>query len=192
MFDKDKVEKIDKILRKKMSVMFDFDFNGLLLLCGESLRKIMMNEKIDDYNFILLTLEKDNVQEFFEKFKLRYESLSNNEYEFTYNNVKANMIIINDLTFGATLSTDFLFYDIQRKQFIPVGIKYAVQYKKIYDLSYMYSSDDYQKDDLKAKEEEAKKFIQFLRGDNKRIRVIRKNRLWRRFIQIFKRSDKRK
>ena len=82
------------------------------------------------------------------------------------------------------LKTYFLFYDIHRKQFIPVGIKYSVRDKKIYDMSYVNPSNCYGEKEFKEKDEVGKKFVQFLRGDSKKIRVVRKNK-FRNFFKKF-------
>ena len=82
MFGEDLAKKIDKQLRKKMDIMFEFEFNGLLLFSGNALKKMMMGNKIDVYNFILLTWEKNNVIDFFQKNNLKYKKISDSEFDF--------------------------------------------------------------------------------------------------------------
>ena len=165
MFNVDMINKIDKQLHKKISILFDFEFNGLLFFYGKSLKDLMMNNKVTTYSFLLLTYDADNVQDFVDKNGLDYKCNLNGVWEIKYNNVLLNIRVLSDLCYDLNFNTDYLFYDVYRKQFIPVGIKQCLANKEIID--YGDNSD-------KLLLEESKKFINYF-SDNKRKRIkIRK------------------
>lgn len=189
MFGKDKVEKLDKFLRKKFDIMYDFKFDGLLLFYGDSLRRVMMDLPVSEYTFILHNMDKDNVLDFFHKFKLNYDKVSDNEYTFTYKKNSIRLFVLNDLIKCSSLSIDFLFYDLQRQYFIPFGIKHILKTRKIHDLKYVRPAMIKDGLDVIEKRKVAKQFVQYLRGDKKRVRIITNGRLKnmiRKLLKFFK------
>lgn len=182
MFNRDDVEKIDKYLHENLDIMFKFDFNGLLLLAGGALKGFVMNSKIKDYDFFLLTQEKDNILEFIEKYKLDYRVNPGRGYTICYNNLLIGINSISDLSIAGGYNTDLLFYDIHRKQFIPIGIKQAIQKKQVIIYEY-YGYPRYEcRMAMKNRLVTAKKFIQHMNSDNKKVKVIRKNKQYRRLL----------
>lgn len=177
MFGKDKVEKLNKLLRKKFDILYDFKFDGLLLFYGDSLRRVMMDLPVSEYTFILHNMDKDNVLDFFQKFKLNYDKVSDNEYKFMYKKNSVKLFVLNDLIKCSSLSIDFLFYDVQRQYFIPFGIKHIVKTRRIYDLKYIRPAKIDDGLDVIEKKNVAKQFVQYLRGDKKRVRIITSGKL---------------
>lgn len=191
MFSKEMADNLDYILRDRLKIMYEFNFNGLLLVCGGALKGSVMNNEIKDYDFLLLTLEKDNILDFFVKYNLTYQKIPGHGYSFCYNGYKASITATDDLANAAILSTDFLFFDVHRKQFIPIGIKKSIEKRCIYDHGYFGYPRYEQRMRLKRRKQIAKEFIQYLRGDGKKIKVIRKNKLFRRmFIGFLKKPSK--
>lgn len=182
MFNKEDAEKIDKVLKEKFSIIFDFNFDGLILLYGGAVKEIIMGKQWKDLDFVLLTQSEGNVKEFLDKYKIRYEITKySGAYVFSYNGVPADIYITNDLYSCGNLNTDKLFYDIKRKQLIPIGIKYALNENEIVEIYY----DGYFK--IKQRIKKAKTFINFMNKNNKKIKVRYKyNRFFKLIISFFK------
>lgn len=191
MFDKKTADKIDKFLHQNLSIIFDFEFNGLLLLGGGAVKGFIMNTAIKDYDFFLLTQEKDNIMDFINKYNLKYQINPGHGYTIYYNNLLIGINSTNDLCYIGKYNTDFLFYDIHRKQFIPIGIKQAIEKRKVI----IYGYDGYprieKRKSLAKKLNTAKQFIQYMNNDTKKVKVVRKNKYYQRlFIGFIKKPQK--
>ena len=137
MFKDFDVNKIDIFLKNSFPMIFDFEFDGLLLLIGGTVKDIIMGkEDIKDLDFTLYTNGKGNVLEFINKYHLKSKRNIYRGYKITYNKLDIDITAINDLYEAGHLNTDFLFYDIKRKVLIPIGIKKAVVENKIIDYYY--------------------------------------------------------
>ena len=91
MFTKEIIDKMDSYLRKNLDIMYKFKFNGLLLLWGGSIKSIIMDFPIRDFDFVLLTQECDNTLEFIKNYKLDYQVNGEHGYSFVYNNLFAKL-----------------------------------------------------------------------------------------------------
>lgn len=173
MFNEDQIEKINEFLEKKISIIFDFKFNGLLLLFGSAVKDIIMCNEINDLDFIVLTQNDSNIIDFLNKYKLIYKKNTYKGYNFTYNNINIDISSTDDLWFSGHLSTDRLFYDIKRKCLIPIGIKQTLNKNQIIDYYYQ----GYFKPKKRIKK--AKIFINFMNRANKRVKLKYKyNRIY--------------
>ena len=186
MFTKEDVEKIDKVLREKISIIFDFEFDGLILLSGGAVKEIIMEKPWKDLDFVLLTQNKGNAKEFLDKYKIKYEIAKYSKaYLFCYNGVSADIYITNDLYSVGNLNTDKLFYDIKRKELIPIGIKYALSKNQIVEIYY----GGYFK--IKQRIKKAKKFINYMNKNNKKVKVrYNYNRFFKLLRSLLKRPYK--
>lgn len=182
MFTNEMRNKIDKFLRENLDIMFEFEFNGLLLLYGGSVKGMIMDTRIKDYDFLILTQEETNLLDFFKKYDLKYEENYGHGYKFVYNDLKVGINVVNDLSKVCGYNTDALFYDIHRKQYIPIGVKQAIKERKVK----IYEYNGYPRYECrqakKRRLNNAKKFIQFMNNDNKSVKVVRKNKYFRRMI----------
>lgn len=191
MFTEEMVNKVDSFLRNNLSIMYEFEFNGLLLLFGGAVKGLIMDTPIKDFDFVLLTQEKANILEFIKKYKLKYLVNGNHGYSFVYNNLLVGLSSSDDLSSLGNYSTDFLFYDIHRKVFIPVGIKQAIKNRKIIIYEYIGYPRYEKRLSLKKRLNLGKKFIQFMNNDNKKVKVVRKNKCFTRMlIGFFKHPSK--
>lgn len=182
MFNQDVADKIDKFLHENLDIMFKFEFNGLLLLYGGALRGYIMDIPIKDYDFFLLTQEEANILEFFEKYNIIYEKNYDHGYNFTYNNLKVGLNSTNDLCNVCGYNTDFLFYDVHRKTFIPIGMEKAIKERKIIIYEY-YGYPRYEcRVALRNRLKKHKEYIKFLSNNQKPVKVVRKNKYWRRML----------
>lgn len=178
MFTKEMVDKVDKFLHENFEIMFEFEFNGLLLLWGGAIKSLIMDAPVNDVDFVLLTNEKDNILDFIKKYKLEYRMKNENVYEIKYNDYLIDLSANNDL-FCHGYNTDLIFYDIHRKQFLPFGIKQALIKRQVIVYGYQGYPRVEKRQHMKNRLDIAKKFIQFMNNDNKRVRVIRKNKYYR-------------
>lgn len=184
MFDKELAVKLDKHLREKLDIIYEFDFNGLLLLRGGAIKSVIMDTEIKDYDFVLHTFEGENIMEFINKYDVEFIEKNKYEYKFLYNGVQVGINPTDDLS-NSTLNTDFLFFDIHRKQFIPFGIKQAITKRQVIVYEYLGYPRYEKRINLKERIQVAKNFIQFMNKDNKRVRVIRKDKRYRRMLLGF-------
>ena len=183
MFKDFDVNIIDEYLKEKFPVVLKFKFNGLMLLRGGTLRDLIMGKNDSkDLDFVLLTQGKWNMEEFIQKYNIEVLKASSRGigYKLKYNDVTVDMFCTNDLYKSAHLSTDFLFYDINRKILIPIGIKQSIKKNIIYDYRYQ----QYYK--TKKRVEKSKKFLTYL-NHKKKPRVIYKyNRPYYLFLALCK------
>ena len=165
MFSEKDIEKIDSYLHKNFDIIFDFKFNGIMLLIGGAVKDLIMGEPINDLDFVLLTQEKPNIEKFLKKNKIQYKLSKYKRYHFIYNDIQIDMAVTNDLYCSGNLNTDMLFYYIDEKQIIPIGIKNSMEKKEIIDYYYQ----GYFK--TRKRIAKAKKFIHFMNKNNSRIKV---------------------
>ena len=188
MFTKEMIDKIDKFLHDNLDIIFNFEFNGLLFLWGGAIKSIIMDTPVNDIDFVLLTQEEDNILEFIKKNKIDYKCPFIGVYNF--NNYMVDLALKNDLhNYG--YSTDLIFYDVNRKQIIPIGVKQSIKKRIIINYDYRGYQNVKRRKHKKKRLIDAKKFIQFMNKDNKRVRVVRKNNYYRRmFIGFLKHPSK--
>lgn len=171
MFTQEMINKIDNNLHENVSIIFDYDFNGLLLLWGGAIKSLIMDIPIRDYDFVLLTQEEDNVLEFIQKNNLDYSDNCGHGYSFFYNGNSIGISPKNDL-FNCGLNTDLLFYDVYRKQMIPIGIKNAIVTRSVIIFGYDGYPKRLKRVHFKKRVGDAKKIIMFLSPYKKRVKVV--------------------
>lgn len=164
---------IDKYLKEKFPIIFDLKFDGLMLLVGGTVKDLMMGkENSKDLDFTLLTQREGNVLEFINKYHLDVYGTIENGYKIKYNDIFISIKVLHDLYYAGHLSTDYLFYDINRKMLIPIGIKKAIRKNQIIDYYYQgYYRPKYRM-------EKAKEFLTYLNGKKKHRVKYKYNRLF--------------
>ena len=185
MFSKEEAKKIDLYLHKNFDIIFDFEFNGLMLLVGGAVKNLIMGEPIKDLDFVLLTQGESNIKQFFDKNNINYRKKRQIGYDFIYNGIRVDIVLVNDLYYAGNLNTDLLFYDIGKKQFIPIGVEHAIKNNKI--VVYYYSGYF----STRRRIRKAKKFIHFMNQNNKKIKVKHAyNIYYRIFVATLKKPRK--
>ena len=106
MFTKEMINKIDSFLHQNFSIIYDFEFNGLLLFWGGAIKSIIMGTPVNDLDFMLLTQEDNNILDFINKYKLNYRQKGEHVYEVKYNNYFIDLSFSNDL-FNCGYNTDW-------------------------------------------------------------------------------------
>ncbi len=127
MFENIDINKLDKSIRELFPMIYDFEFNGLILLFGGSIKDIIMNKPIKDLDFVLLTTKDGEIEKYIDKYDLKFKRNIYKGYKITYNGLDVDLTCTSDLYDAGHLSTDFLFYDIKRKVLIPMGIKNTIK-----------------------------------------------------------------
>lgn len=185
MFKDFDVNIIDNYLKEKFPIVLEFEFDGLMLLIGGTIKDLMMGKKNSrDIDFTLLTQKKGNLDEFIKKYQLNVIATITNGCAIKYNDTYICIKTLNDLYYSGHLSTDYLFYDIKRKQLIPIGIKKCIEKNTITDYCYK----GYYKPKRRLKK--AKEFLYYLNG-NKKPKVKRKyNLVFNLFLSFIKHPTK--
>lgn len=191
MFNKINTKKIDKYLNKYFPIIYEFKFNGLILLLGGVIKNISMNKDSKDIDFVLLTDQKDNIEDFINKFDLQYTMNAFNGYKIHYNGLEIDIFAVNDLFKAGHYNTDYLFYDINRRELIPISINYSIKNNEIIEVNDFYLNTKRERARLKKQ----KQFINFLNDNNKKIKVKYAHNqlivLFKRFIKNPKKAFKK-
>lgn len=185
MFENVDIDKIDKIIHEKFPIIYEYEFNGLILLFGGAVKDIIMNRQVKDLDFILLTTKDDEIKKFVEHYNFNCKKLIYKGYKINYNDMDIDLTYTNDLFEAGHLSTDFLFFAVKRKVLIPMGIKDSI--KKCTVIDYYYQS--YFRAKVRVKK--AKKFIEFFQKDNKNIKFkIKYNKIFELTKAFFKHPNR--
>lgn len=176
MFSEEDANKIDEYLHKNFNIIYDFKFNGLILLLGGAVKDLIMGRSVNDLDFTLLTQGEDNIKEFLDKYKIKYTLTPYRKvYRFFYNGIQIDINKTDDLYYTGNLSTDMLFYDIKNRQFIPIGIRQAIEKNEVIDYYYQGYFQ------IQKRIRKAKKFINYINKNNENVRVKYK---YNRFIKL--------
>ena len=132
MFKDFDINIIDKYLKEKFPIIFDFKFDGLILLYGDIIKDLIMGEDTTEkLDLVLLTQSAGNIRDFINKYHIEIVQKLDSEYELKYDKILINIKRVEDLYYCSSLNTDRLFYDIKRKIFIPIGLEYAISRNEI-------------------------------------------------------------
>jgi len=127
VFDKGYTNKLDNLIKEKFPIIYDYKFNGIVLLCGGALRNIFMNLSVNDLDFIVVTQNSLEIINFIKKFNLSYRKNSFGVYKINYNNFIIDMYAACDLYDAVLYDVDMLFYDINKHQMINCGAIHAIK-----------------------------------------------------------------
>ena len=173
MFDRKLSQKLNSLIKEKFEIIYDYKFNGIVLLYGGTIRNNIMNLPIKDLDFVILTQDKCQIIDFIQKFKLSYSHNAGGGYKILYNNFTIDISSINDLIDAGIYDADMLFYDIQKHIFISCGAIRAFKNRKITEINNknaLYSN--------KARLKKIIKFIKYISNSNKRVKVKQNKLLW--------------
>lgn len=133
MFSKNDAEKIDEFLHNNFPQIYKIEHKGILLLYGGSIKNIIVDNKVQDLDFLILNGDAKDIESFIQKSKMEYCYNAFGGYKILYADLKIDMAIYNDLYLSGHLSTDFLFYDIFRKKFLSFGLNNTIKKGIIFD-----------------------------------------------------------
>ena len=121
MFKDFNIEKIDKFIKEKFPIIYDYPFEGIVLLYGGAIRDTFMNKEINDLDFVILSQGKDQIEDFIFKYNLSYKKNIFNGYKINYNNIEIDIFTTDDILDVAIYGydTDLLLYDINMHLILP-------------------------------------------------------------------------
>ena len=174
MFNKELADKIDKLIKEKFGIIYEYKFEGIVLLYGGTIKNVIMNSKIKDFDFVILTQGKCEVLDFIKKFKLRYTRNAGGGYKILWEDFSIDMFSVDDLLSAGIYDMDMLFYDIENHLFIPCGALRAIDNRTITEVN----SD---KEPIFSNKLRLKKIIKFMKyatKNDKRVKVKQNKVLW--------------
>lgn len=184
MLNCDNACKLDELIHVRFPIIYDFKFDGIVLLYGGSIKNIIMGSDVHDLDFVILTQGECQITEFIHKFKLKYTKNAGGGYKIFYNNFTIDICSCNDLQETAIYDIDLLFYDIEKHLFISCGVMNAIENRTITEVN-----DD--KNALYSNKRRVKKLIKFVKyvtNSNKRVKVKQNKLLWE--VKMLKRRIK--
>ena len=85
VFNKELISKIDNFINEKFPFIYDYEFDGIVLLCSGAIRSLIMGVPVKDLDFVLLTQKEGQIKDFVRKFKFKYViNERKNNYEKAY------------------------------------------------------------------------------------------------------------
>lgn len=181
MFSSENASKLDVLIKTRFPIIYDFKFDGIVLLYGGAIKNIIMNSDVHDLDFVILTQGECQIIEFIHKFKLRYDKNAGGGYKVFYKDFTIDMCSCNDLLETAIYDLDLLFYDINQRLFLSCGAVNAIENRVITevndDRSPLYSN--------KKRIKKLVKFVKYVTHSDKRVRVRQNKLFWE--IKLLKR-----
>lgn len=173
MFDKNLAKKIDNLIIEKFPIIYEYDFDGIVLLCGGAIRNTIMGKSIKDLDFVILTQSNCKIVDFIKKYNLKYTKSLLGGYKIFFNHFKVDIFTVNDLLDAVVYDLDLLMYDIQKHLFISCGGFNSIENKVITQINYNYNVN-YK--NIK-REKKLKEFVEYVNPSNKKKVKIRKNKM---------------
>lgn len=167
MLDKIDISKIEKAIKNNFSIIYEYKFNGLVLLYGGAIRDIIMNKKVHDFDFVILSQKKCEIEKFIKKYDLEYELNIFGGYKIKYNNIEIDMFTTDDLLDCADYDADLLFYDLDKKILIPCGPLYSYEDRTITEIN----KHDLALFSYKKRLNKLIEFIKYITNDDSKVKV---------------------
>lgn len=167
-------KKLDDLIYDKFNVIYDYDFDGIILLCSGAIRNTIIGRRVRDLDFVILTQEKCQIKEFIKKYRLKYRLNAAGGYKIFFNNFKIDIFSTDDLMCAGIYDMDMLFYDINRHDFISIGFDNVMKNRTI-------TLIHNEKNPLYGNKTRLKKMINFIKivtNSNKRVKVKQNYILW--------------
>ena len=181
MLDRSAAERIDELIKEKFNIIYEYDFDGLVLLYGGANRDNLIGKEVKDLDFVILTQGKCQIDDFVRKFKLRYVRNAFGGYKIIYNGTEIDMFSTDDVFKAVLYDIDMFFYDIHLHSFITCGPCRAVSRGLIAEMTV-------DKEILWSDIKRRKKLVNFIKtvnSDVKRVRFREKKLL--RLIRLLRR-----
>lgn len=186
VFNKELISKIDNFINEKFPFIYDYEFDGIVLLCSGAIRSLIMGVPVKDLDFVLLTQKEGQIKDFVRKFKFKYVINTFGAYKLKYKNFNIDFFSVNDLLDAATYDMDMMFYDINKHMFINCGIMKAIESRKITEINNkkqpIYTD--------KVRLGKMSSFIKYVTNSNKMVKIKKNRLLWK--YKMFVKKVKRK
>lgn len=174
MLNKEVTDKIDLLIKERFSIIYEYNFDGMVLLYGGANRDVVVGNDVKDLDFVILTQGECQIVDFIKKFNLKYVRNAFGGYKILYNNNEIDMFSTDDLFIATVYDSDMFFYDIHLHSFITCGVCRAVSRGVITEIN-----ND--KEPLCTDKKRLNKIINFVRmtnSDVKKVRVKQNKLLW--------------
>lgn len=136
MFNKKVAKKIDAFIKEKFPFIYEYDFDGLVLLHGGAIRSLIMDTKVNDLDIAILTHGKCQIKEFIKRFNLNYYINAGGGYKIIYNDFSIDIFSWQDVMDIAIYDIDFICYDITHHMFIDFGARTAIENRTITEINH--------------------------------------------------------
>ena len=123
-------EKIYNEIMNLFPLIFTIPKTYHVFLVGGSIKSISLNEKIKDFDFVVLDNNgqaDSEIKKFLCKNNLNYKINKLDGYKIDYNNFSIDLWATNDLIKSIHYNADGLFFDIHNKCLLPFGIYDALE-----------------------------------------------------------------
>jgi len=178
VFDKGYTNKLDNLVKEKFPIIYDYKFNGIVLLYGGALKDVIIKRITKDLDLLVITEDINEIINFIKKYKLSYSRTAFGGYKINYNNFIIDIFVTSDLYDAAVYDIDMLFYDINNHQIISCGAIDAITNKRITEINN--TKPPLFTDELRLKK--LKYFIQYI-TNSKYIKVYENKLLFK--LKIF-------
>ena len=135
MLNRELQEKLNKLIKEKFNIIFEYDFEGRVLLYGGAIRSTLLKERINDLDFVILTQGKCQILDFIKKYNLKYRYNIAGGYKIIYEDLEIDIYSADDLYYIGKYNIDKLFYDIKNHIFISCGYIDALKHRRIVENS---------------------------------------------------------
>lgn len=136
MFNKKVAKKIDVFIKEKFPFIYEYDFDGLVLLHGGAIRSLVIDDKVNDLDIAILTQGKCQIKEFIKKFNLTYYINAGGGYKIVYNDFSIDIFSWQDIMDIAIYDIDYICYDIIHHSFIDFGARTAIDNRTITEVNH--------------------------------------------------------
>ena len=126
--------KLDKLIKEKFPIIYEYDFGGIVFLVGGAIRNTIMGTEIKDLDFNILSQKEDRIKDFIKKYNLSYRINAFGGYKIRYNGFDIDIHTTDDLL-TMTYDVDMLFYDIEMKMLISWGAFRAYERRTITEVN---------------------------------------------------------
>ena len=184
MFDKELAIKVEKVIKDKFPLIYEYNFDGIVLLYGGTIKNVMMKSIVHDLDFAILTQGKCQIIDFINKFKLKYYKNAGGGYKILYDNFTIDIASYKDLMDTGIYDIDMLFFDINKRNFISFGAINAIDSRTIREINN-------EKNPLYSNKERLKKLIKFIKyisRNDKRVKIKQNKISWE--LKMLKRRIK--
>ena len=184
MVDKKKRILLDNLIKEKFPIIYDYNFDGIVLLFGGAIRNTIMGSVVKDLDFVIISQNSKEIIQFIKKYNLSYTKTSFGCYKIYYKNETIDMFIVDDIMDSGFYNIDMLFYDFKSHEFINFGAIDAIESRNIIELKN-------KKPAIYINKFRLKKIINFIKNvtkNNKGVKVRENRLIW--YFRILKKRMK--
>lgn len=127
MFDKKLANKIDEFIKEKFPILYEYDFDGIIMVYGGVIKNLLMGEPVKDLDIAILSQNECQIGDFIKKYKLRFYKNMCGGYKILYNDFTVDFCTVSDYIEIIQFDIDALCYDVRGHEFICIGAMGAIE-----------------------------------------------------------------